>query len=73
MTKITVTSNYNGKDYPVDPVPAWLQERIDSVIPFLSPGKPHTRLVCSNVAGAMLVFGQYAPVNGGYKIDIDND
>jgi hypothetical protein len=68
---ITINKQYDGKSYPIDNPPAWLLDRIGKAIPFLNPNMPHQRLVCSDTPSAVPTFGQYAPCNGGYTIDIE--
>lgn len=66
---VTVARHYDGERYVVN-APEWLQTKIDAALPYLNPNQPATRLVCPDNPRAELVFGQYAPCNGGYTIDV---
>lgn len=70
--KVTISREYYGAYETIDG-PAWLQDRICKAIPFLNPSRYPYRLVCSDVAGSLPTFGQSAPCNGGYVIDIGRE
>ncbi len=71
MNNRTVEYIYHGESQYLsgDKVPAWLDDAIDATMPHLSPTRKAT-LVCGNLPGSTLTFGESPPCNPGYRVTI---